>query len=169
MPMIVIYFFWLDFQMSSCDIPERIQSSAHLLSCPLVLSSPPNPAAERWGRLHLFNVYVCFLSGANLQGDHFGQRLLFVDFILEVPQSCSTALQYQPNLLLPKQNRADSRTTKSWSTNHSCRPPWSPCRKTTRRRWKINASHEEWLSDFLRNLSFLEYISIIYVRLRFFL
>ena len=43
-----------------------------------------------------------------LQGDHNGQILRFVDFNLEVPQCCPTALQLLPTLQLPKQNRAES-------------------------------------------------------------
>ena len=39
-----------------------------------------------------------------IQGDHGGQRQHCVDFIFEDPQCCPSALQFQPNLLLPKQN-----------------------------------------------------------------
>ena len=42
-----------------------------------------------------------------IQGDHGGQLLHFVDFIYEDPECCPTALQFLPNLLLPKQNWAD--------------------------------------------------------------
>ena len=33
----------------------------------------------------------------DLQGDYGGQRLYFVDYILEVPQCCPTALPFLPN------------------------------------------------------------------------
>ena len=33
----------------------------------------------------------------DIQGDHGGQRLHFVDFIFDVPQCCPTALQFLPN------------------------------------------------------------------------
>ena len=48
----------------------------------------------------------------NLQVDHGGQLLYFVDFIFEVPQCCPFALWFIPNLQLPKQNRADGGTSK---------------------------------------------------------
>ena len=50
---------------------------------------------------------------------HDGQGLRFVDFIVEVPQSCPTAIPFLPNLQLPEQNWADSGTTKSQSTKPS--------------------------------------------------
>ena len=37
-----------------------------------------------------------------IQGDHCSQRLHFVDFMFELPQSCTIALQFLPNFQLPK-------------------------------------------------------------------
>ena len=53
-----------------------------------------------------------------VQGDHGGQRLHFVDFILEVPRSQITAME----LWTTKQNWADSGATKLKATQPSLRP-----------------------------------------------
>ena len=48
----------------------------------------------------------------DLQGDNGGQLLHFDAFIIELLQCCQTALQFLPNLKLPKQNQAGSGGTK---------------------------------------------------------
>ena len=74
-----------------------------------------------------FHFLWVILSTSTVQGDNGGQRLRFVVFILEVPQSCATAILFLITLHLPKQNRADYGTTKFKSTKPSLGPPWSPC------------------------------------------
>ena len=49
-----------------------------------------------------------------VQDDNGGQS--FVDFILDVPQSCPTTMPFLFTLQLPKQNQADYGTTKLKST-----------------------------------------------------
>ena len=53
------------------------------------------------------------IANSLMQGDHGGQQLHFLDFIFEFQQYWPTVLQFLPNLQLPKQNWADSGTTKS--------------------------------------------------------
>ena len=59
-----------------------------------------------------------------LHGDHGGQRLRFIDFVFEVPPSCPTHLPFLPHSKHPKQNWADSGTTKMKSTKPSFWPLW---------------------------------------------
>ena len=89
----------------------------------------------RWGRSHRImrdkeNWKV--ISGtrrirSEVQGDYGGRRLRFVDYILKVPLCCLTVMQFLHYLQLPKQNRADSGTTKSKSTLPRIWLPWSSC------------------------------------------
>ena len=65
-------------------------------------------------------------SQINLQVDHGGQRLHFVDLIFEVLQSCPPSLPFLPNSHQAKQNWADSGTTVVKSAKPSPWPPWSP-------------------------------------------
>ena len=52
-----------------------------------------------------------------IQGDHGGQRLHFVDFIFEVPLSCTAALPFFSNSHQPKQNWADMEQQKQIQQN----------------------------------------------------
>ena len=61
---------------------------------------------------------ACEARCANVSNIFTGLPWCFVNFILEVPHRCQTALQFLPNLQLG-QNRADSGTIKSKLTNPS--------------------------------------------------
>ena len=74
--------------------------------------APLQQAHLKQGGSHKF--VRCLLH--HVQGDHGGQQLCFVDYIFEVPKCCPTAVQFLPNLHLPKQNWSDSVTIKSKST-----------------------------------------------------